>query len=86
MPKIAIGTWAYTFGPYEDKPVPFDAVVRRCSEIGLDGVEVAAFKPHIHPEDYPMKADRDRIVGLLKANGLGVAGMANCSRRTCNWP
>ena len=74
--KISIGTWAYAFGPYANNPVPFDAVVRRCGELGLDGIEIGAFRPHIHPEDYPMKADRDRIVALLRANNLGVSGLA----------
>lgn len=74
--KISIGTWAYAFGPYEKKPVPFNTVVRRCGEIGLDGIEIGAFRPHIHPEDYPMKTDRDRIKALLRVNGLGVSGLA----------
>ena len=34
--KISIGTWAYTFGPYQDNPVPFDTVVRRVAQLGLD--------------------------------------------------
>jgi len=74
--KISIGTWAYAFGPYADNPVPFDTVVRRCGELGLDGIEIGAFRPHVHPDDYPMKADRDRINALLKVNGLEVSGLA----------
>jgi sugar phosphate isomerase/epimerase len=74
--KLSIGSWAYAFGPYEDNPIPFDTVVRRLGELGFDGVEIGAFKPHIHPDDYPMKSDRDKIKALLAVNGLGVSGVA----------
>ena len=32
--RIAIGTWAYAIGPYEDKPVPFPEVVEKLREEG----------------------------------------------------
>ena len=38
--KIVDWSWAYTFGPYEDNPVPFDTVVKRLSELEFDGVEI----------------------------------------------
>jgi len=77
MPKkLSIGTWAYAFGPYQDNPIPFDAVVRGLGKLGFDGVEIGGFKPHVHPDDYPMKADRDRLCALIKANGLEVSGLA----------
>jgi sugar phosphate isomerase/epimerase len=74
--KLSIGTWAYAFGPYQQNPVPFDTVVRRLGELGFDGVEIGAFKPHIHPEDYPMYRDRKKVRNLVRANGLEVSGMA----------
>ena len=74
--KLSIGSWAYTFGPYEDRPVPFDMVVRRLGDLGFDGIEIGAFKPHIHPDDYPMTRDRDRIRALLAVNSLEVSGLA----------
>lgn len=74
--KLSIGSWAYTFGPYEDHPVPFDTVVRRLGELGFDGIEIGAFKPHIHPDDYPMKSDRDKIKALIAVNGLEISGVA----------
>ncbi|MBI4587104.1 MAG: sugar phosphate isomerase/epimerase [Planctomycetes bacterium] len=74
--KLSIGTWAYAFGPYQNNPVPFDTVVRRLGELGFDGVEIGAFKPHIHPEDYPMDCDRARVRNLIKVNGLEVSGLA----------
>ncbi|MBN2328809.1 MAG: sugar phosphate isomerase/epimerase, partial [Candidatus Omnitrophica bacterium] len=74
--KLSIGSWAYAFGPYQDNPIPFDTVVRTLGKYGYDGVEVGAFKPHVHPDDYPMKADREKLRNLIQANGLEVSGMA----------
>lgn len=74
--KLSIGTWAYAFGPYEKNPVPFDTVVRRLGELGYDGVEIGAFRPHIHPDDYPTEADRAKVKALIGDNGLEVSGMA----------
>jgi len=76
MVKLSIGSWAYTFGPYEDNPIPFDAVCKKLGELDFDGVEIGAFRPHIHPDDYPMKKDRDAVKALIAKNGLGVSGIA----------
>lgn len=73
---LSIGTWAYTFGPYESNPVPFDAVVRKLGELKYDGVEIGAFKPHIHPDDYPTDADRQKVKQLVQDCGLRVSGLA----------
>ncbi len=51
--KLSIGTWAYAFGPYQDNPVAFDTVVNKLGELKYDGVEIGAFRPHLHPDDYP---------------------------------
>ena len=72
--KLSIGSWAYTFGPYEDDPVPFDTVVKRLGELEFDGVEIGAFKPHIDINDYPMRSDRDKIKALLAKNNLEISG------------
>ena len=77
MPKLlSIGTWAYAFGPYQDNPVPFETVVKRLGEIGYDGVEIGAFKPHIHPDDYPNEDDRKKVRELIAHNGLRISGLA----------
>ena len=76
MAKLSIGSWAYTFGPYEDHPIPFDTVVKTLGEFGFDGVEIGGFRPHIYPDDYPMKKDRDAVKGLIGYYGLGVSGIA----------
>ena len=73
MAKLSIGSWAYAFGPYEDHPIPFDTVVKRLGELSFDGVEVAGFPPHIGPDDYPMKSDRDAVKALMAESGLGTS-------------
>ena len=74
--KLSIGTWAYAFGPYANNPVPFDTVVRTLGKLGFDGVEIGAFRPHIHPDDYPMCCDRTKVRNLCKVNELEVSGVA----------
>lgn len=74
--KLSIGSWAYTFGPYQDNPVPFDTVVKRLSELNFDGIEIGAFKPHIDINDYPMRRDRVAVKGLIAYYGLEVSGLA----------
>jgi len=56
--------------------VPFDTVCRRLGELAFDGIEVGAFRPHVHPDDYPMKADRDAICRTIADAGLQVSGVA----------
>ncbi len=73
---LSMGTWAYAFGPYQSNPVSFDTVVRKLGELGYDGVEIGAFRPHIHPEDYPMDSDRQSVRNLIKSCGLRVSGLA----------
>ena len=74
--KLSIGSWAYAFGPYQNNPVPFDTVVRTLGDYGFDGIEIGAFRPHVHPDDFPMQADREKIRNLIKAHGLEVSGLA----------
>jgi sugar phosphate isomerase/epimerase len=73
---LSIGTWAYAFGPYQSNPVPFDTVIKTLESLKYDGVEIGAFRPHIHPDDYPSAADRHRVVSLIRENNLLVSGLA----------
>jgi sugar phosphate isomerase/epimerase len=73
---LSIGTWAYAFGPYQSNPVPFETVVKKLGELKYDGVEIGAFKPHVHPDDYPSAADRQRVRSLIKSSNLRVSGLA----------
>ena len=76
MKKIAIGSWAYVFGPYESNPIPLDKVVERLSELGFDGIELCGFKPHAHPDDYPTPERRQELVNLLQDHNLEPIGIA----------
>lgn len=74
--KLSIGSWAYCFGPYEKDPVPFDTVCRRLGDLAFDGIEIGAFRPHIHPDDYPMKSDREAVCRTIADAGLQISGVA----------
>ena len=73
MKKLAIGTWAYIFGPYESHPVDFETVVHTLSEIGFDAVSIAGFRPHILVDDYEGREKREQLLALLQNAGLAVA-------------
>ena len=74
--KVAVGSWAYMFGPYEKDPVPLDEVLDKLQELGFDGLELAGFTPHASPEDYPTQADRDTLARKLADHGLDPVGYA----------
>jgi len=74
--KIAIGSWAYCFGPYQDDPVPLDETIRKLQELEFDGIELCGFPPHATPEAYPTPDDRKKLRDTIDAAGLGIAGYA----------
>lgn len=74
--KISIGAWAYIWGGYEEDPVPLPTVLDRLEELNFDGVELAAFSPHLDPADYDTQAKRQEIKAMLDDRGLEVSGLA----------
>jgi sugar phosphate isomerase/epimerase len=74
--KIAIGTWAYIGGGHTSHPVPLPTVLTHVHAAGFDGVELAGFAPHMHPEDFPTQAKRSAVKKLLDDHGLEVACLA----------
>lgn len=88
MPKrISIGSWAYTIGPYEKHPVPFDVVCRTLKQLGFDGVELGAFPPHPNPGNpngpdsewpgaMPGKSERQELRAAMAELGLAFSGIA----------
>jgi len=74
--KVSLGSWAFSFGPFADHPIPFEKTVKRLSEAGYDGIEICGFPPHITLDQYPDKESRRRLVGFLRDNGLGISGYA----------
>jgi sugar phosphate isomerase/epimerase len=74
--KISLGSWAFSFGPFADNPIPFDKTVKRLSGAGYDGIEICGFPPHVTLEKYPGAESRKPIVKLLQDHKLGVSGYA----------
>jgi sugar phosphate isomerase/epimerase len=54
--------------------VPFEAVVKRLSAAGYDGIDVCGFPPHVTLESYATKESRAALVRFLADHGLGVSG------------
>lgn len=74
MKRISIGSWAYTIGPYQDRPVEWDTVCDRLRELGFDGVELGSFAPHPNPNSHGDQAKRIRTE--VEERGLAFSGMA----------
>ncbi|MEO8128763.1 MAG: sugar phosphate isomerase/epimerase family protein [Bryobacteraceae bacterium] len=71
-----MGSWAFSFGPYSDHPIPFEKTVARLSDAGYDGIEICGFPPHITLDHYPNADSRAELVEFLNAHKLGVSGYA----------
>jgi sugar phosphate isomerase/epimerase len=76
MKRISIGTWAYTIGPYQDHPVPFEEVVRKLRALQFNGLELGAFNPHPNPDNTPTREGRQRVLDLVRGAGLEFSGIA----------
>lgn len=76
VPKLAIGSWAFSFGPFETNPWPFDKVLQYAADNGYDGVELNGFRPHPHPDDYDTPAKCAELRKKIEGLGLGISGYA----------
>ena len=74
--KISLGSWAFSFGPYADHPIPLEQTIRRLSSAGYDGIEFCGFPPHVTLQAYPTADSRRALVKLLRDQNLGVSGYA----------
>lgn len=74
--KLAIGSWAYCFGPYANNPHPLDEVVQKLAELQFDGIEVCGFPPHVSPEVYTSPSSRAEAKRMFADAGLEVCGYA----------
>jgi len=45
MKKVSLGSWAFAFGPYAARPVPFDAVAKRLAEAQASFRRVIELRP-----------------------------------------
>ena len=74
--KISLGSWAFSFGPFADNPIPFEKTVKRLSSAGYDGIEICGFPPHVTQDKYPSAESRKELVKFLQDQKLGVSGYA----------
>ncbi|QDU63930.1 Inosose dehydratase [Planctomycetes bacterium Pan216] len=74
--KTSIGTWAYSVGPYENNPVPFDDVISKLKALGFDGLELGAFPPHPNPDTLTDEASRAEVRSKMADAGLEFSGLA----------
>ena len=75
-PKLALGSWAFTFGPFSNDPWSFSRVLEFIAEAGYDGVEINGFRPHPHPDDYNTSAKCRELANEIEGYGLGISGYA----------
>ena len=76
MLRLSIGSWAYCFGPYQARPVPFDSVIEQLGKLGFDGVELGGFPPHPNPTEFDTKSKRAELKKKVADRGLAFSGLA----------
>lgn len=85
--RSSIGSWAFTIGPYQANPIPFETVCEKLKALGFDGVELGAFPPHPNPGNpngpndnwpgaMPEKSMREELRARMKEWGLAFSGIA----------
>ncbi|MBC2839842.1 sugar phosphate isomerase/epimerase [Robiginitalea sp. SC105] len=75
-PKFSLGSWAFSFGPFEKDPWSFEAFLAYAARAGYDGVEINGFHPHPHPDVYDTDQKRRQLRSIVAAHGLGISGYA----------
>lgn len=75
-PKFSLGSWAFSFGPFENNPWSFEAFIKYAADAGYDGVEINGFHPHPHPDVYNTPAKCAELKNLITDHGLGISGYA----------
>jgi sugar phosphate isomerase/epimerase len=75
-PKLAFGSWAFSFGPFSSAPWSFDRLCRYAAEAGYDGVEINGFRPHPHHADYDSDARCAELRAMIADTGLEASGYA----------
>ena len=75
-PKLSLGSWAFSFGPFEKDPWSFSRVCDYAADAGYDGIEINGFRPHPHPDDYDTRGKCAELKQQLNDFGLGISGYA----------
>ena len=76
VPLVSIGSWAFAFGPYEQRPWPFARVCEFAATTGYDGVEVNGFRPHPHYDDFVGGKGTKELSAQIASFGLGISAYA----------
>jgi len=76
MKRISIGTWAYSIGPYQDNPVPWEEIVSKLAELGFDGLELGGFGVHPNPDLLDTQDKRQQCKQGVADAGLAFSGLA----------
>lgn len=76
IPKFSIGSWAFSFGPFEKAPWTFEAFMKYAADAGYDGIEINGFHPHPHPDVYDTPAKCRELKKGIESYGLGISGYA----------
>jgi len=76
IPRFSLGSWAFSFGPFESDPWDFDRFLAYAAKAGYDGVEINGFQPHPHPDDYATDGACAPLKARLDELGLGISGYA----------
>ena len=71
--KTSIGGWAYIWGGYSEAPIEFEEVLKKLVELGFDGIEMAAFPPHLESNTREKRAEVKKLLDKYKLNVSGLA-------------
>ena len=74
MKKIALGSWAFAFGPYASDPIPFEKTAEKMASAGYDAIEICGIHEHVTLSAYPTKESRAELRSKLDDLGLERAG------------
>jgi sugar phosphate isomerase/epimerase len=75
-PRVAIGSWAFSFGPFSASPWDFERVARFAADAGYDGIEINGFRPHPHDADYSSPERCAALLRMLRTHGLEISAYA----------
>lgn len=75
-PKFSLGSWAFSFGPFEKNPWSFESFMVYTQKAGYDGIEINGFHPHPHPDVYNTRAKCQALKKRIEDHGLGISGYA----------
>lgn len=76
IPRFSLGSWAFSFGPFESNPWDFDRFLDYAAKSGYDGIEINGFQPHPHPADFATDAACAELKARIDGLGLGISGYA----------